>query len=285
MSHGHDPDQVLEIRKRDALRLEQAKLPAIPGIPDPSKAAGAGAGGKQPAAVSPQSSAPDAETARSLPADPGLPPAPDYQEVPAPDIVQHDHYSCGAAQGMTAGKLRNVGPRSLDGWKKALGTDVEKSTSPPAIVAYLSSLGLEIEARQGMTIDDLEAYTRRGWYVILPVQDYGPSLPGKAKFAYGHYLGVVKVDSQYVRCQDSSEDNVTRVPARRRPRAASRSHGTRLTRSGTIATRPATSTNTTASRSVSSGPRKRSEIRPALVFSLLFSRSWKRVAGVAAEAT
>jgi capsid protein len=46
LSHGHDPDAVLEIRKRDAQRLEQAGLPAIPGIPDPSKAAGSGAGGR-----------------------------------------------------------------------------------------------------------------------------------------------------------------------------------------------------------------------------------------------
>lgn len=46
LSHGHDPDRVIEIRARDAQRLEEAKLPAIPGIPDPSKAAGSGAQGK-----------------------------------------------------------------------------------------------------------------------------------------------------------------------------------------------------------------------------------------------
>ena len=50
LSHGHDPDRVLEIRKRDAELLAAAKLPAIPGIPDPSKAAGSGANGKPPAA-------------------------------------------------------------------------------------------------------------------------------------------------------------------------------------------------------------------------------------------
>ena len=46
-SHGHDPDRVLELRKRDAQRLDEAKLPPIPGIPDPSKAAGRGANGPQ----------------------------------------------------------------------------------------------------------------------------------------------------------------------------------------------------------------------------------------------
>ena len=42
LSHGKDPDHVLEVRQRDAEQLSAAKLPAIPGIPDPSKAAGAG---------------------------------------------------------------------------------------------------------------------------------------------------------------------------------------------------------------------------------------------------
>ncbi len=134
----------------------------------------------------------------------------DYPEVAAPDIVQHDHYSCGAAQAMTAGRLRGVGPATLDAWKTALGTSEDQSTEPPRIVEYLASLGLRVIARSGMTIDDLEAYTRAGWYVIICCQDYGPYVPAKAKFAYGHYLGVVKVDGEYVRCQDSSEDNVTR---------------------------------------------------------------------------
>ena len=134
----------------------------------------------------------------------------DYPEVAAPDIVQHDHYSCGAAQAMTAGRLRGVGPATLDAWKTALGTSEDQSTEPPRIVEYLASLGLRVIARSGMTIDDLEAYTRTGWYVIICCQDYGPYVPAKAKFDYGHYLGVVKVDGEYVRCQDSSEDNVTR---------------------------------------------------------------------------
>ncbi len=111
---------------------------------------------------------------------------------------------------MTAGRLRGVGPATLDAWKTALGTSEEQSTEPPRIVEYLASLGLRVIARSGMNIDDLEAYTRAGWYVIICCQDYGPYVPAKAKFDYGHYLGVVKVDGEYVRCQDSSEDNVTR---------------------------------------------------------------------------
>jgi capsid protein len=43
IARGEIPERVLETRKRDAKRLAAAGLPAIPGIPDPSKAAGAGA--------------------------------------------------------------------------------------------------------------------------------------------------------------------------------------------------------------------------------------------------
>ena len=45
LSHGHDPDKMREIRKRDAKQFIEDGLPPIPGIPDPSKAAGSGAGG------------------------------------------------------------------------------------------------------------------------------------------------------------------------------------------------------------------------------------------------
>ena len=46
IAQGEDPDRVLETLKRDHDRLAEAGLPTIPGIPDPSKAAGAGDGGR-----------------------------------------------------------------------------------------------------------------------------------------------------------------------------------------------------------------------------------------------
>jgi capsid protein len=46
IGQGKDPDHVLESLRRDKERLEKAGLPIIPGIPDPSKAAGGGAGGQ-----------------------------------------------------------------------------------------------------------------------------------------------------------------------------------------------------------------------------------------------
>jgi hypothetical protein len=130
--------------------------------------------------------------------------------IDVPDIVQPDHYSCGAAAAMCVGRYWGVGPKTLGEWKKALGTDVEESTRPDAIAEYLKELGLDVEARSGMTIHDLRLCWRDGLPVICCLQDYGPSLPKKAAFAYGHFLTVIGVDMGYVFGQDSSEDNVIR---------------------------------------------------------------------------
>jgi capsid protein len=131
--------------------------------------------------------------------------------IEVPDIRQHDFFSCGAASSMCVGKYFHVGPDTLPEWKKALGTDIEESTKPQAIVDYFESLGLQVTARDGMTIDDLAACIADGMPVIVPVQDYGPAVPKEAKFAYGHYLtviGVLDAGQGYVMCQDSSADNV-----------------------------------------------------------------------------
>jgi hypothetical protein len=115
---------------------------------------------------------------------------------------------------MSVGRYFGVGPATLPEWKKALGTSEEKSTDPQAIVAGLRDLGLHVEARDGMTIDDLAAYCARGMPVIVCVQDYGPYVSAKAEWPYGHYLTVIGVLNPtppgrgYVFCQDSSADNV-----------------------------------------------------------------------------
>ena len=131
-----------------------------------------------------------------------------------PDIRQHDHYSCGACAAMSVGRYFGVGPGTLPEWKQLLGTAVEHSTDPQAIVETMRSFGLKVEAQDGMTIDDLAAYCERGMPVIVCVQDYGPFVPEKAEWPYGHYLTVIGVlnptppGKGYVFCQDSSADNV-----------------------------------------------------------------------------
>jgi len=128
--------------------------------------------------------------------------------VEVPDIRQEDHYSCGAACSMSVGQYYGVGPGTLEGWKRLLGTNVHESTHPQAIEQVFSSLGLDVEARDGLSVSDLADYTQAGIPVVCCVQDYGPAVPAEARFAYGHYLVVIGVGAGYVFCQDPSEDNV-----------------------------------------------------------------------------
>ena len=125
-----------------------------------------------------------------------------------PDVRQRDHYSCGAAASMVVGRYLGVGPETLPQWKEALGTDVEQSTHPQAIVGYFQSLGCTVIAQQELGLGELRSYIEAGMPVIVPVQDYGPWVPPEARFDYGHYLVVIGVGMGYVFCQDSSEDNV-----------------------------------------------------------------------------
>lgn len=66
--------------------------------------------------------------------------------------------------------------------------------------------------KHGMTLDDLQASVAAGRPVICPVQDYGNQRAPGASFAYGHWLTVIGVLPGYVICQDSSIENVERVP-------------------------------------------------------------------------
>lgn len=133
----------------------------------------------------------------------------DFESIPGYIIIENIFVSnCGAAASMSVARYFGVGPKTEKEWENVLGTSVEKSTSPKAIIEYLQSLGLQVEARSGMDLNDLKEYHQRGWPVIVCVQDYGKPTSSKASYNYGHYLSVIGIDHGYVFCQDSSEDNV-----------------------------------------------------------------------------
>ncbi len=100
-------------------------------------------------------------------------------KVPVRGVTQDSASSCGAAAAMSAARLYKVGPADLDSWKKALGTDSEDGTRPDRIVSYLKHLGLQVEAREHMSLEDLAEYVRRGWPVIVAIQEIKASEPEK----------------------------------------------------------------------------------------------------------
>lgn len=129
--------------------------------------------------------------------------------IPLPDTRQRDYFACGACAAMAVGRYFGRGPKSLTQWKKKLGTNIQLSTHPLSIAGYLEeALGLQVEVKDHLTLDDLLKYWQRGWPVICPIQDYGDRVPPRARFAYGHYVTVIGVGHGYVYVQDSTADNV-----------------------------------------------------------------------------
>lgn len=116
--------------------------------------------------------------------------------------------NCGAASACAVGKYFGVGPDNIEDWMEALGTTAERSTHPKAIEEYLRSLGLTVNARSDLTLDDLRTAWLAGSPVICCVQDYGPYIPDEAEFDYGHYVAVVGLGFDYVFAQDPSDSNV-----------------------------------------------------------------------------
>ena len=137
-----------------------------------------------------------------------------------PDVRQDTDYRCGAAAAMAVGQFFNVGPETLDQWSDELGTTAAQSTSPDAIISYLSKLGLAVNARQDMTVDDLAAETAAGRPVIVCCQDYvaqnSDPRDSAAEWDYGHWMTCLAVemigDTRFLIFQDSSEENMERIP-------------------------------------------------------------------------
>lgn len=128
-----------------------------------------------------------------------------HQElIPLVNIRQPDDYSCGAVAALMILRYYGVGEQEIEPLKESLGTNREKSTHPFAIRHYLISVGLEVEDKEHMTLEDLAHYWELGWPVICPIQEYGDPTEeekhpdadeeGKgppAEFDYGHYVDFV----------------------------------------------------------------------------------------------
>ena len=149
------------------------------------------------------------------------------------DIRQPNHWECGACASMSAASLFAVGPDSLAGWVKLLGTSEAKSTSPQAIVKAFTDLGLDVNERQKMTIDDLAASVAAGRPVICCCQDYTGIRSANATFDYGHWVVVIGVLPAYCVIQDSSIENALGIPGGDVPKNAESDMGT-LTAPGRV---------------------------------------------------
>jgi predicted double-glycine peptidase/phage portal protein BeeE len=122
-----------------------------------------------------------------------------------PDLRQSYDYDCGASATQTVCQFYNVGPATEDEYVQALGTTPEGGTPPEAIVAFLTDLGLGVEARNDLTIPDLAA---AGCPVICCIQDYEEDPADIPEERAGHYVVVAEATDDTVTFQDPSAGRV-----------------------------------------------------------------------------
>jgi predicted double-glycine peptidase len=123
-----------------------------------------------------------------------------------PDVRQPDGWSCGAACAMSVGRYFGVGPESLDEWKALLGTQEDVGTPPDAIIRVLADLGLSVQAKENMTLEELGKCWENDIPVICPIQDYGGPMVYDLS-DYGHYVIVIGADLDQVFIQDPNIDS------------------------------------------------------------------------------
>ena len=118
---------------------------------------------------------------------------------------QATEYSCGASalQSVLSYWGKDVDEEDL---MKILGTNPEVGTYPEDLVKGARSLGFEAEVKENLTVDDIEASTKKGIPVIILGQAWRSKkdsgmFPEDA-WADGHYFVALAVDKDYVYFED-----------------------------------------------------------------------------------
>jgi predicted double-glycine peptidase len=126
--------------------------------------------------------------------------------LPVPLISQARPWSCGAAALMGALLYFGVFDDAESRLDTELGSTAEAGTRVTRIVAEARRFGLEVDARTGLTLDDLANEAARGAVVIVALQawpthkisDWG------ASWEDGHYVDIVGLDAERVYVMDPS---------------------------------------------------------------------------------
>ena len=118
---------------------------------------------------------------------------------------QMTEYSCGASalQSVLSYWGMDFDEEAL---MRLLGTNAEVGTFPEDIVRGARSVGLDAEAREGLTLEDVRQFTAQGHPVIALAQVWRSQrdTPASAtdEWDCGHYIVVLAIDDDYVYFQD-----------------------------------------------------------------------------------
>jgi predicted double-glycine peptidase len=126
--------------------------------------------------------------------------------LPVPLIAQARPWTCGAAALMGALTYFGVFDDAESRLDTELGSTAEAGTRVTSIVAEARRFGLEVEARTGLTLDDLASEVARGAVVIVAMQAWPTHKIADWRNSWedGHYVDIVGVDADRVYVMDPS---------------------------------------------------------------------------------
>jgi predicted double-glycine peptidase len=131
-------------------------------------------------------------------------------KVGLPDVQQPDEFSCGAAALMSILAYYGTGPEDYDVLKKELGTTEKSGTDYRRMIRFASGLCLRANAKENMTVAQLERYLDDGKPVLCSIQAYAENVPlNKRVEVYkkdnnGHYLVAIGYDTENIYFMDPS---------------------------------------------------------------------------------
>lgn len=140
---------------------------------------------------------------------PALPP----DALRVPNVRQATEYTCGAAALQAVLTYWGVFDGGESKLAKRLGSDPVNGTKVSAMLKAARELGLEAEAREKMTVEDLRAAFQRGDTVIVNLQAWAdwqtrkPPVRGAAwagRWEDGHYVVLTAVDGANAYFMDPS---------------------------------------------------------------------------------
>ena len=126
--------------------------------------------------------------------------------LPVPLISQARPWTCGAAALMGALLYFGVFDDAESRLDTELGSTPEDGTRVTRLEAEARRYGLEVDARTGLTLDDLASEVARGEVVIVALQAWpAHTVPDwRTSWEDGHYVDVVGLDAERVYVMDPS---------------------------------------------------------------------------------
>lgn len=123
-------------------------------------------------------------------------------KTPTANVKQTTTFSCGAATLHSVCAYWGVGLACEEDYFRVLNTDEETGTLPDRIISYAKKRGLHVDAKDCMTVAELQRHLDKGRPVIVLVQAHGDKRKYRDYNEAGHYVIAIGYDDRKVYFED-----------------------------------------------------------------------------------